>query len=434
MNIKSWNIQRKILALLLGAGFLSFFALGAVSFFSMYKLSADAEESGRHMGESAAGFTEELATDLAKRRLLAVSEEKAAHIATYLGELRDDTSYIAQSMTAIFAHPETHNPRRLPQPQDKTIASGEAYVFYAPELRRRGISPALAEEIGLASNIADDLAIMASYYTEYQLSCYIGSKNGYLLCVDTLPDGGNIVFPEEFFASFDPRERPWYQVVSKAEAEGKRPDVILTGTYLGADGYPVIAHAAPYYDADGFAGVAGMGTSLETLCKQLINETRDDRYITFALNEKGEVVFSSAQSGTLVAVAEHRDLRESEQKSLALEAACMTAGLSDVDLVTVDGVEYYLAYVPMPSLGWSLGTLIQRSTVIQPSVSAKEIILTQAADFLASVHSFFTDSLLRMAVLLLVIFAALVYGSRKAAERVVRPLLALRDGVREIAM
>ncbi|MBO5514969.1 MAG: HAMP domain-containing protein, partial [Schwartzia sp.] len=434
MNMKSWNIQRKILALLLSAGLLSFLALGAVSFFSMYSLSADAEESGRRMGESAADFTEEFATDLAKRRLLAVAEEKATNIDVYLIEVKNDISYIAQSMTAIFAHPETHNPRRLPQPQEKIIASGEAYIFFAPELQRRGISPALAEEIGLASNIADNISIMAGFYEGYQISCYIGSKNGYLICVDNMADGGNVAFTEDFFTTFDPRERPWYQAIAQSKTELGHGEAITTGTYLGADGYPVITHAAPYYDADGFAGVAGMGTSLESLCTYLVEEQRKSQYIIFALNQKGEVVFSSMKEGTLAAVAEHRDLRESEQKSLAFEAACMTAGLSDVGLVTIDGVEYYLAYAPIPSLGWSLGTLIERSTVIQPSVSAKEIILTQAADFLASVQSFFTDSLLRMAILLFVILAALVWGSRKAAERFVRPILALRDGVREIAM
>ena len=77
MKFSNMDIQRKILALLLSAGLLSFFALAMVSFISMYQLSADAEESGRRMGEAAADFTEEFAIARAKKRVADISQEKA---------------------------------------------------------------------------------------------------------------------------------------------------------------------------------------------------------------------------------------------------------------------------------------------------------------------------------------------------------------------
>ncbi|MBO5516053.1 MAG: hypothetical protein J5963_08100 [Schwartzia sp.] len=111
------------------------------------------------------------------------------------------------------------------------------------------------------------------------------------------------------------------------------------------------------------------------------------------------MVFSSATEGTLAATTEHRDVRQSEERSFALEAACMTHGLSDAALVTVDGVEYYLAYAPMPSIGWSLGTLIEKEAVVHPANAAKGIVLAQEEDFSASMRGFFMDNLCRMAFL-----------------------------------
>ena len=40
---------------------------------------------------------------------------------------------------------------------DQPIRSGEAFIFYTPELRRRGIDAALAEEINRACNISSYL-------------------------------------------------------------------------------------------------------------------------------------------------------------------------------------------------------------------------------------------------------------------------------------
>ena len=429
MNIKSWNIQRKILALLLGAGFLSFFALGTVSFVSMYKLSADAEKSGRRMGESAAGFTEEFAIERAKKRVSDISREKAQLIERDMRETLMDAEYIARSASALLAHPERHVPMELPDVRSRPIKPGETYIQYAPELRQRGISPRLAEEIELMSNIAEDMDVMGYYYKDYDAAIYIGSEDGYFIGADSYANVEYVPFTEEYLDSFDPRNRPWYHEARDA----KKP--IITDVFIGEDdGLPSICFAAPYYDGDRFAGVAGIGYVLDSLQEYLSDNTLGAKSIFFVLDRHGKIILSSVKEGSLAVASGPKDLRQSDDPGLALEAASMVAGISDVSEVTVDGVEYYLAYTPLPLLGWSFGTLLDRSEVTQPSINAKATILAQAADFLASVRSFFVDNLFRMVILLLVILAALVWGSRRATERFVRPILALRDGVREIAM
>ena len=101
--------------------------------------------------------------------------------------------------------------------------------------------------------------------------------------------------------------------------------------------------------------------------------------------------------------------------------------------MTLGGKEYYLAYAPIKNLGWSFGTLIERDVVVQPARDAKAYLLSRAADFSASLQDFFWDNLLRTAALLLALLAALFFASRKAADRFVKPVLALTAGVREIS-
>ncbi|MBQ9365684.1 MAG: hypothetical protein IJT82_07895, partial [Schwartzia sp.] len=162
------SIHRRILLLLLLAGLVSFLALGAVSFFSMYGGQEHAMESGRRMGESVAGFTEEFAVQQAKSRLLAIATEKSQRIERDISEIRNDAEYIARSMNELLAHPGRRRPRRLPRPEERPIAGGEAYFFYSSELARQESEAEFSEEIGLASHIAEDIEIMATYYREYE--------------------------------------------------------------------------------------------------------------------------------------------------------------------------------------------------------------------------------------------------------------------------
>ncbi|MBQ4151740.1 MAG: SpoIIE family protein phosphatase, partial [Schwartzia sp.] len=208
---------------------------------------------------------------------------------------------------------------------------------------------------------------------------------------------------------------------------------VFTDVYVGVEGYPCISCVAPYYDENGFAGMAGISNNIATLYRQISINTIGDRGVNFILNEKGEVILSSEKEGLLAASATPKDFQKYGETSLALEAACMTRGLSDVARITMGGREYYLAYAPIPDVGWSFGTLIERDVVVQPARDAKSYLLTQAETYSASLRSFFWDNLLRTAVLLLVLLAALFFASRKVSDRFVRPILALTAGVREIS-
>ena len=63
-----------------------------------------------------------------------------------------------------------------------------------------------------------------------------------------------------------------------------------------------------------------------------------------------------------------------------------------VVLLNVDGKEYCLAYSPMPTVGWSFGTVIEKEEIIKPVNKAKAIIneitknITHSIELLFSQH------------------------------------------------
>ena len=422
------NIHHRILLLLLSTAFISFLAFGVVSFFHMDDVYNKTILTGEKMGERIAKFTENFAVEQAKKRLSVLALEKSKRIERGMYEVKNDAETIALQMKQILTHPEKYEQINLPDHNDKTIYSGEAYIHYAPEVVSKGISNELLEDVRLSSNIADILRIKANFYKGHQTSLSIGSKNGYLVCIDTLLDEkGSVIFTKEFNETYDPRERPWYKAAEKANK------TVLTDYYLSSDGYLSLDWASPYYDNEGFAGVAAVGASLESLYQQVTEDKVGNTNINFTLSDKGEVILSSTNTGIFAISKDHKDLRKIQEPSLSKEITNMTEGKSDVALVTIDGKEYYLAYSPISSIGWSYGTLIERDEVIRPANSAKEIILSQSKKFTSTMQKLYLHQLKAILLSLIIMILLLIGVSLISSKRFVKPILALTSGVKEIA-
>ena len=424
------GIERRIFFLMLLTGLVSFLAFETVSFFGLYGVQTQALESGAEMGEFAAAFAEEITDEQAKKRFALMAEEKARGVNNEIGRLREDANLLAKTMTQILTRRELYLPRELPLGGEVPIRSKEPYLFFIPALRESGGIEDVLPEARIAANAADNLALWTQSYDDgHEMTCFFASERGYIISTDVMPEGKEFVeFLDAWYApSFDPRERPWYQEI---KATGKS---VFTGVYVGVEGYPCISCVAPYYDENGFAGMAGISNNISAWYRQISINTIGDRGVNFILNEKGEVLLSSEKEGPLVASATPKDFQKYGETSLALETECMTRGLSDVARITMGGREYYLAYAPIPDVGWSFGTLIERDVVVQPARDAKSYLLARAEEKSSALRSFFWDNLLRTAALLLALLAALFFASRKVSDRFVQPILALTAGVREIS-
>lgn len=429
----SWrkmNIHKKILLLLLTTVMLSFLALGISSVVNMYSIRDSIIDNGLQMGESAAAFTEDVTTKQTVRRLSELAYERAKSVNMNLVVMRDDTKFLANTMTKILTRPDLYRPRKLPVGGTVPIASKEPYVFFIPKLRVGGQIPALMPKLEIASNAADDLAIMADDYDRgLTATLFFASEEGYFISTDIMPKEKNYVefFDTWYTEEFDPRERIWYQK-AKSTGESNFSDV-----YIGVEGFHCVSCATPYYDENGFAGVAVIGVSLDLLYQNTVAPDDDHTNINFALDTNGKIAFSSKDEGTFAASGTHFDLRKSADVELTTVATNMTKGQSGVATVTADGKEYFLAYAPIPITGWSFGTLIERDKVMTPVQEAKQNLLSQTKIFTQTIRSLFLTSALHMAGIFVLLVVLLCLAGQKAANSFTRPIKALADGVREIA-
>ncbi|MBQ7479725.1 MAG: SpoIIE family protein phosphatase, partial [Selenomonadaceae bacterium] len=111
----------------------------------------------------------------------------------------------------------------------------------------------------------------------------------------------------------------------------------------------------------------------------------------------------------------------------------MIAGESGVMSIEVDGEVYYFAYAPMPSVGWSFGTVIEDDEVLDPVRQVTEDVREKMTAFREVLQQVFFDSMVKVVVVLIPVLLLVFYGSGTLAERVTRPIRKLAAGVKEIA-
>lgn len=428
------NIHRRVFRLILAGGIITFVLLGLLAVCSMIIVRTSVNNRADKLDDVAALYMEDFATQEAKTRLAHISDAQAQRIENELAAIREDVRYLSSIMTSILHTPHNYRAKTLPDSHKQTVTSGQVYLHIGDDCRTETENAAVQREIALAANIMNTLNVLGDKYTKFVSSCQVGSKNGYMIVVDELGhgDGETVRIPPDLMQHFDPRLRPWY-------IDGKdATDPVFTDVYIGANGLPEFTCAMPYEDRDGFAGVASISTSLRSMSQIVTQTSVGDKGFSFVLNQNGEVMMSARQTGVL-SVADHHeksdgsdDLRRTAEKTLAAAANKMTSGESGVMPVTVDGEEYYLAFSPMTSLGWSFGTLMSVKEVKDPASVVGYGILQQMRSFGSVVDETFRNMRSLAGVTSLLLLAVLIWVSMELANRFVRPIYELSAGVRKI--
>lgn len=382
-------------------------------------------KNGKSVGDLMVDFTEEFAINQATERLKSLAIERSRQIEQGMRQIKKDAESIALQMNRILSHPENYKDIKLPNVKEETVYNGDPYIYYPLEASKKGISDELRKEAYLSSNIVDVLNIVSHGFAGHHTTSYIASKNGFMILVETSDDeNATVTFPHDF----EPRERVWYTDAEKAQK------TIFTDVYQAIQQYPAVSCATPYYDKEGnFVGVAAVDANLETLYELITENHSSDTTINFTLSNKGEIILSSTKTGTFAVSKDKKDCREDLKTDFGKEAFNMVAGKTDVKLINVEGKDYFLAYSPMPSVGWSFGTLIEKNEVIAPVNKAKAIISKITKVMTYSIESLFSQHMKHICFTIILVLVWLFWLSFKDSKKFVTPIVELTNGVKEIA-
>ncbi|MCR5175509.1 MAG: SpoIIE family protein phosphatase [Anaerovibrio sp.] len=417
---------------MLSSVFVSCLIVAAMGVYAMESTRYALNDKEVVLEDSIADMVDESTTSRVKEQLRKSAVAEADYIDQSFVYSGEAVQYLADNMTYIMQHKDQYLPCELPDTRiDYDIMSGMPYIYYSPDLVEQGISPELMQEIAIANNISVNMRPMGKPYLKYHASIFAGSKNGYLICVDIVPHGGK-VFPsrerqELFNKTYDPRQRPWYKLAVK---NGKMSH---TEAYIGEDSFLEMSCVAPYYDENGFAGVVGIGSSIEDIHEKVLNTSTGKTGFSFTLDSNCNVVFSSREYGMLQAVPEVVDIRTLGEPTLAEAADHMVAGETDVREVVVDGTEYYLAYAPMSHIGWSFGTLIGKDEVLAPGDAVATNIRHEMNNFKDVLQDIFASTILKAALLLIPVLLLIIFACRSMTSMTTLPIRRLTAEVKQIS-
>lgn len=417
------KIQVRILLLMLVGICLSFLIFTGITLLTHDAIQDSTAQLVTDFSKTTANELWQSSESQGKDTLLRLAASQAHQADDLIVDVVSDVGVLSKSMTRISTHPEYYNERTIADPLNDKIWSGQAYILYSNEDIAQDQS--MRREIGIASAIQDEMVDVALTYKPHRVSVYAASKNGYFITVDIMPDDGP---SDEMDGThiFEARERTWYLAAKQA---GR---LVFSEVYTDyVTGKPCITCGAPYYDADGFAGVLGFGMYLDVWHDVLMNPDVNP-YPCFVLTDKGEVVVSSHEDGDLT-VSTGNDIRKALSGSMAKAAAEMVDKKSGVRYVEVNGTPYYLAFAPMKTIGWSLGILTPVDVVHSQADGIREMFLSMLREFQTEVDASYRHFNLMLAAALLVVLVFLLLLSHVLAKQFVRPIHQLTAGVQDIA-
>jgi GAF domain-containing protein len=233
---------------------------------------------------------------------------------------------------------------------------------------------------------------------------------------------GEIVPPD-----FRVTERIWF-VISRPENNPLR-ETRWTNLYVDAAGSGLVTTvASPVYDGSGnFVGVIGLDLTLNALVNRIEETQLLKGGYSFLINEVGHAIALPDQGYRHILGREQAegeiniDLNRSPN-GFASMISKMTAGRRGVESIRVGEEDYYVAYVPLENVKWSIGSVIPAEEVLQP-VNILSLELEETSRSLLFMRT--------IPISIMILIAAVILGLF-TTNRIVKPLHNLAESARQM--
>ncbi|HMN01054.1 MAG TPA: cache domain-containing protein, partial [Anaerolineales bacterium] len=192
------------------------------------------------------------------------------------------------------------------------------------------------------------------------IALYFGGAQGETLYYPNV-DLANILPPD-----FDITQRPWYL----AAEPGANPErsVVWSAPYVDAalNGY-VVTSSTPVFDGGGrFRGVVASDLQLTSITKLISSIRVEQSGYAFLIDNKGRLIAMpeagyadfGLSASDFQGDAALDPILPKVQLDVFQALLKMTLLQSDTRVINVNGVEKYLAYQPLPSVGYSVGIVV----------------------------------------------------------------------------
>lgn len=416
MEKKRKPIRRKVRQTML---FVSVFALlvaGGLGISSMYHIQKQVIQDSSQLGDHATASSAEAMLDQMQENLLYLAQSKSQLADAKFMRISGYVNEFSGFLSDLYTSQESYSGVEV-LPPDKENAGQ-----LVPQRILANASVSIAdvqEEMELLANTGTVFQAVMEANGNTVENIYFGTESGVLVCYDTYSDRKDTGDGEEYYDYF---ESVWYQQAKEAG------EVIFTETYEDRFGQGLMMScAAPFYDAKGsLAGVVAMDIRIRQMTGSIISMDSDEDIYAFLLDQQGNVLASPKMD---MEQAEFLNIYEDTSCPAYEVAELLTSGQSGVAETSQD---VYYAYAPITAADWTLGIHIPASVVTDQAKQIRSTIESDTASTIQSIQSRILWSVEVFVIVFAVIVVLVYVFSNKFANRIVRPLVTLRDDVMTI--
>lgn len=365
----SWtqSIQMRLLALLL--------ALTLVSVGTFAYLGVDAIQQAGHKSEQTSSVT---LRAQAQEYLVQLTQANAEKHDLILQQVARDAEALAQYAASVLYNTDLSTDNAYWQNADHMIIGPAGQYYNGPEDISSVFVPSFKERDSVLLNVLAasaylDFALPATYDKDpNSVAVYLGTENEITRYYPNIELGS--ILPPDFKVT----ERPWY--AGAAPDQNPQRETIWSEVYEDATGKGLLVTAAsPVYlderDIGGardteFQGVIGIDVTLADLRASIENTTPgsggylflvDNDGRTIAMTEQGyqDLIGRSPEPDEFVT-----DLFTAYTPFVSSVLQPMLNGITGFASLNLGGRELFVAYAPLESTGWSLGSVVEAEQLL----------------------------------------------------------------------
>ena len=409
------KIQLAMIMLVIGMLLVASTIFGVTMRKAANTLTASNEALTETIGQSSSAYM----TEQSQARMLELAAEKAKIADEIFFEFERGVRIVADDAARIYNNPSLYAPRPVPLPDPSKDGELTIQVLYSAAVDPE--DPAIVGELELIGNVQDTLmAVNASQ--DNIASLYVATESGFMVQADYIPakkfDENGKLMPLEA------KERPWY--VGAAASGGPFFTPVTRDAHTPRLG---IMCGVPVYRSGELVAVAGAGMYLDDMEDLVRSVNLGGSGNACILNGRGQVLFSTCESGALAAAVDAPDLRLSADAALAEMAERAVGGGKGVTLLDVDGAPCYAAYAPMEAVGWSMVVFLPQETVEAPTHRLLESINTMTETAFRDAAGYTVRAQYGLLALLAAAVLIALAVSVALSRQIVRPIRTLTEEV-----